>query len=85
MVSLYDVGCFLGAMSIGLLSDRCGRERSLSIASIVFIVGAVIQAASYVSVAGRSNPTGIIRVTPLTLPTRTYLPSPSAGLCSAGA
>ena len=48
VVSLYDIGCFLGAMSIGLLSDRYGRERSISIASIVFILGAIIQAASYV-------------------------------------
>lgn len=47
VVSLYDIGCLIGAMSIGLLSDRCGRERSLSIASFVFIIGAIIQAASY--------------------------------------
>jgi predicted MFS family arabinose efflux permease len=47
VVSLYDIGCFVGAMSIGFLADSCGRERSLSIASIVFIIGAIIQAASY--------------------------------------
>lgn len=46
VVSLYDIGCFLGAMSTGYLADVCGRERTLSIASAVFIVGAVIQAAS---------------------------------------
>lgn len=47
VVSLYDVGCFIGAMSIGLFADRIGRERSLSIASVVFIIGAIIQTASY--------------------------------------
>ncbi|KAF2728680.1 permease of the major facilitator superfamily [Polyplosphaeria fusca] len=47
VVSLYDIGCFFGAMSIGYLADAYGRERTLSIASVVFIVGAVIQAASY--------------------------------------
>jgi hypothetical protein len=47
VVSLYDVGCFVGAMSVGFLADGIGRERSLSIASVVFIVGAVIQSASY--------------------------------------
>ncbi|KIX03552.1 uncharacterized protein Z518_07105 [Rhinocladiella mackenziei CBS 650.93] len=47
VVSLYDVGCFVGAMSIGYLADHYGRERTLSIASVVFIVGALIQSASY--------------------------------------
>lgn len=47
VISLYDIGCFLGAMSIGFLSDRIGRERSLSVASFVFIIGAIVQSASY--------------------------------------
>ena len=47
VVSLYDIGCLVGAMSIGILADIHGRERTLSIACAVFIVGAVIQAASY--------------------------------------
>jgi MFS family permease len=34
-------------MSLGYLADPLGRERTLSIACMVFIVGAVIQAASY--------------------------------------
>lgn len=46
-MSMYDVGCFIGAMAIGFFADRIGRERTLSLASAVFIVGAVIQAASY--------------------------------------
>ncbi|KAL1984892.1 hypothetical protein VTN96DRAFT_8551 [Rasamsonia emersonii] len=47
VVSLYDVGCFIGAMSLGYLADPIGRERTLAIACVVFIVGAVLQAASY--------------------------------------
>lgn len=47
IVSMYDVGCFIGAMSTGSLSDRYGRERMLAIASVVFVIGAVLQAASY--------------------------------------
>ena len=34
-------------MSVGILADRIGRERTLSVASVVFVIGAVIQAASY--------------------------------------
>ena len=34
-------------MSIGFLADRFGRERSISIVSIVFVIGAIIQSASY--------------------------------------
>ena len=47
VVSLYDIGCFGGAMSTGWLADSYGRERTLSFASVVFIVGAIIQCASY--------------------------------------
>ena len=47
IISLYDIGCFVGAMSVGILADACGRERTLSLASVVFIIGAILQCASY--------------------------------------
>lgn len=47
VVSLYDIGCLIGALSIGFMADHYGRERTLSIASVVFIVGAILQSASY--------------------------------------
>lgn len=34
-------------MSLGYLADPLGRERTLSVVCAVFIVGAVLQAASY--------------------------------------
>lgn len=34
-------------MSIGYLADPIGRERTLAVACVVFVIGAVIQAASY--------------------------------------
>ncbi|KAK9427390.1 general substrate transporter [Lipomyces doorenjongii] len=47
VVSLYDIGCFFGAFSTGFLSDSLGRERLISFATIIFTIGAIIQAASY--------------------------------------
>ncbi|KAJ5121742.1 Sugar transporter [Penicillium atrosanguineum] len=47
VVSLYDIGCFIGAMSLGYMADPIGRERTLAVACFVFIVGAIIQVTSY--------------------------------------
>lgn len=46
VISLYDIGCALGAILIGFLADAYGRERTLSIASFVFTIGALLQAVS---------------------------------------
>lgn len=34
-------------MSLGYLADPIGRERTLAIACVVFIIGAILQATSY--------------------------------------
>ncbi|KAK9320277.1 general substrate transporter [Lipomyces orientalis] len=47
VVSMYDIGCFMGALSTGHLSDSLGRERLLALATIIFSIGAAIQASSY--------------------------------------
>lgn len=47
VVSLYDIGCLIGAMSLGYLADPYGRERTLAFASVVFTIGALVQAGSY--------------------------------------
>ncbi|KAI1119958.1 general substrate transporter [Nemania abortiva] len=47
VISIYNIGCVIGALTIGFFADVCGRERTLSLASIVFIIGALQQAASY--------------------------------------
>lgn len=47
VVSIYNIGCAAGAMTIGFFADSLGRERTLSSASIIFIAGALLQAASY--------------------------------------
>ncbi|KAJ3578625.1 hypothetical protein NPX13_g1940 [Xylaria arbuscula] len=47
VVSIYNIGCVIGALTIGVFADACGRERTISLASTVFIIGALLQAASY--------------------------------------
>ncbi|KAI0439501.1 general substrate transporter [Xylaria telfairii] len=46
VISIYNIGCVIGALTIGFFADVCGRERTISLASTVFIVGALLQAAS---------------------------------------
>ncbi|KAK6954230.1 hypothetical protein Daesc_004196 [Daldinia eschscholtzii] len=47
VVSIYNIGCVIGAMTTGFFADVCGRERTISLASTVFVAGALLQAASY--------------------------------------
>lgn len=47
MISLYDAGCFIGAISVGYLADPYGSERTLSVTSVVFIISALLQSVSY--------------------------------------
>lgn len=45
IVSLFQAGCFFGALFVGVINARFGRKWSLIIAGLVFIVGAIIQVA----------------------------------------
>lgn len=47
VVSVYNISCALGALFVGDLADVYGRERTLSIASVVTILGALVQSFSY--------------------------------------
>ncbi|KAF2455814.1 sugar transporter STL1 [Lineolata rhizophorae] len=47
MTSIYNIGCFIGAMSTILTGDYLGRPRQIIVGSTVIAVGAVIQTASY--------------------------------------
>lgn len=47
MTSVYNLGCFFGALSTLYSGDRLGRPRVLMLGSSVVALGAVIQAASY--------------------------------------
>ena len=42
VVSIYAVGCFLGALFILNFGDRLGRRKSIFLGAIVMIVGVII-------------------------------------------
>lgn len=46
VISIYNIGCVIGALTIGFFADACGRERTISLASTVFIIGALLQTVS---------------------------------------
>ncbi|KAF2820199.1 general substrate transporter [Ophiobolus disseminans] len=45
VVSIYAVGCFLGAIFIFLFGDKLGRRNSIFLGAIIMIVGVIIQIA----------------------------------------
>lgn len=47
VVSVYNLSCALGALVVGNLADTYGRERTLSAASLVTILGALMQSSAY--------------------------------------
>lgn len=47
MTSIYNIGCFIGAMSTLLTGDKLGRPRQIILGSTAIAVGAIIQTASY--------------------------------------
>lgn len=44
MTSVYNLGCFGGALSTLYTGDRLGRPNSLILGSLVIAIGAIIQA-----------------------------------------
>ncbi|PWN32953.1 putative sugar transporter [Meira miltonrushii] len=46
IVSLYEIGCFFGALSTFIIGDYLGRRGTIIIGSMWMIVGAIIQAAA---------------------------------------
>ena len=47
IVTVFIIGNMLGAFSSNLLADRYGRRSSLSIASLVFLIGGVLQCTAF--------------------------------------
>jgi MFS family permease len=47
MTSIYNIGCFVGAMSTIITGDIFGRPRQIILGSTIIAVGAVIQSSAY--------------------------------------
>ncbi len=47
MTSVYNLGCFVGAMSTIWTGDIFGRPRQIIVGSTVIAIGAIIQTTSY--------------------------------------
>jgi len=47
MTSIYNIGCFIGAMSTIWTGDILGRPRQIMLGSTIIGIGAIIQTASY--------------------------------------
>lgn len=47
MTSIYNIGCFIGAMSTIWTGDILGRPRQILLGSTIIAIGAIIQTASY--------------------------------------
>ncbi|XBW35485.1 hypothetical protein QEN19_001058 [Hanseniaspora menglaensis] len=46
MVSIFNIGCAIGGLAFGGLSDRFGRKMGLSIVTVIYMVGILIQITS---------------------------------------
>ncbi|KAF9218149.1 hypothetical protein BS17DRAFT_314231 [Gyrodon lividus] len=47
VVAVYEVGCLFGAIFALWIGDRLGRRRTIMLAGIIMMVGAILQATSY--------------------------------------
>lgn len=47
MVSIYEVGCAIGALSCLFIGDRLGRVRTMLVAGSIATIGALIQTSTY--------------------------------------
>ncbi|KAK8046837.1 general substrate transporter [Apiospora saccharicola] len=47
VTAIYDVGCFLGALSTMYIGERLGRKRTIMLGTTVMAVGAILQIAAF--------------------------------------
>ncbi|KAK5108321.1 hypothetical protein LTR62_008417 [Meristemomyces frigidus] len=47
IVSIYEIGCFFGAVTTAFVGEWLGRRRSIFIGTCIMIIGAILQTTSY--------------------------------------
>lgn len=47
VIGIYEIGCAIGAVILGLAGDRLGRRKTIFLASAITLVGAIIQATPF--------------------------------------
>ncbi|KAL2787053.1 general substrate transporter [Aspergillus keveii] len=47
IVAIYDIGCFIGSLSMLFYGDWLGRRRSIVLGGVLICIGALLQASSY--------------------------------------
>lgn len=47
IVALYNIGCLAGCIVAALFGNRLGRKNTVLLGSLIMVVGAVIQTATY--------------------------------------
>jgi sugar porter (SP) family MFS transporter len=43
VTAIYEIGCFLGALTILIIGDRLGRRRAIMLGGLIMILGVIIQ------------------------------------------
>ncbi|KXL48364.1 hypothetical protein M433DRAFT_159246 [Acidomyces richmondensis BFW] len=49
IVAIFEVGCFIGAVTTSFVGEWLGRRKSIFIGVVIMIIGALLQATAYVS------------------------------------
>ena len=47
IVSIYEIGCFFGAVATFVFAEKLGRRKTIAIGAVFMAIGAAIQASSY--------------------------------------
>lgn len=56
IVAIYEVGCFFGAVGAFAFGEHLGRKKTITVGSILMVIGAALQASAYTRghlIAGR--------------------------------